>query len=113
MTIKQAGAPPAAVAARVAMSKSIVENPMLAMVGEFRRSLALDTVHNEYDLHRRLHAMLGDAATATQLSTHLAALNDRVYAELFLTPNSDPWLGLDPGDGYTALPGGGLVRADR
>jgi hypothetical protein len=113
MTIRQTGAPPAAVAARVAMSKMVVENPMLAMVGEFRRSLALDTVHNEYDLHRRLHAMLAEPTTATTLSTNVAALNDRVYAELFLTPNSDPWLGLDPGDGYTALPGGGLVRADR
>jgi hypothetical protein len=27
-----------------------------------------------------------------------------VYAELFLMPRTDPWLGLVPADAYTALP---------
>jgi hypothetical protein len=36
------------------------------------------------------------------------ALNKRVYAELFLTPGTDPWLGLVPADTYTALDGGGI-----
>lgn len=31
------------------------------------------------------------------------ALNEWVYATLFLTPSSDPWLGLAPRDVYTAL----------
>jgi hypothetical protein len=34
-------------------------------------------------------------------------LNEWVYAELFLTPSSDPWLGLAPRDMYTALDGNG------
>ena len=29
-------------------------------------------------------------------SSDADALNERVYAELFLTPSSDPWLGLIP-----------------
>jgi hypothetical protein len=34
-----------------------------------------------------------------------------VYAELFLTPSSDPWLGLVPEGAYTALTNGGLTAA--
>jgi hypothetical protein len=37
-------------------------------------------------------------------------LNERVYAQLFLTPSSDPWLGLIPGDVYTALDNNGVVQ---
>jgi hypothetical protein len=33
--------------------------------------------------------------------------NERVYAELFLTPGSDPWLGLVSPDTYLALTPGG------
>jgi hypothetical protein len=37
-------------------------------------------------------------------------LNAKVYAELFLTPDSDPWLGLVPRDTFTALEDDGLVQ---
>jgi hypothetical protein len=33
------------------------------------------------------------------------------YAELFLTPSSDPWLGLAPPDVYTALENDGQIGA--
>ena len=33
----------------------------------------------------------------------LASLNERIYAEAFLTPRSDPWLGLVPESSYSAL----------
>ena len=38
----------------------------------------------------------------------LGQLTDRVYAELFLTPGADPWLGLLPADTYVALDDDGL-----
>ena len=41
----------------------------------------------------------GDARVAADL----AALNARVYAELFLTPDADPWLGLDAAGEFAAL----------
>ena len=41
---------------------------------------------------------------------NLDAFNEKVYAELFLSPKSDPWLGLFSDDTYTALEGGGVVR---
>jgi hypothetical protein len=65
--------------------------------------VAADTARNEYDLHRRIHARLADGRC-----TDADTLNDWVYAELFLTPNADPWLGLAPNDVFSAIDAGGL-----
>jgi hypothetical protein len=96
--------PTAADAAPRAMAKTVVENPLLRMVRNFETSIALDTVRNEYLLHRQIHEWFMDGAVTGDAS----ALNERVYAELFLTPSSDPWLGLVPADTYTGLTDGGL-----
>ncbi|MBK4731996.1 hypothetical protein JJD41_19280 [Oxynema sp. CENA135] len=76
-----------------------------AVQTQFEAMMALDTVRNEYLLHSQIHQwfLTGDP-TATQVST----LNDRVYEELFLTPNSDPWMGLAPENIYSAIDDGGL-----
>ncbi len=97
--------PTAAAAARMAISKRVVESPLVRLLRNLQQTIALDTVRNEYLLHRRIHAWytLGQVA-------ELDALNERIYAELFLTPNSDPWLGLAPAETFTALENGGLVR---
>ena len=42
----------------------------------------------------------------------LDAFNERVYAELFLTPSSDPWLGLVPADTFTALDNNGVTQVE-
>jgi hypothetical protein len=63
-------------------------------------------VKNEYTLHRQIH----DWFAKGQAPAEVDALNERVYAELFLTPSSDPWLGLAPGNVYTALDRGGLTE---
>jgi hypothetical protein len=74
-------------------------------VQNFERYMALDTVRNEYMLHTKLHAWL-----ITQPYHDTETLNEKVYAELFLTPSSDPWLGLFSPDTYTALENGGIVK---
>jgi len=66
-----------------------------------RRAVALDTLRNEYDLHRTIHGWFGAG------DQELEALNRRVYDELFLTPRSDPWLGLAAPSIYSGLDGGG------
>jgi len=71
------------------------------------RSISEDTVRNEYVLHRQIHEWLATT------SAPVDALNARVYAELFLTPDSDPWLGLLPGDAYAALENDGLSLTKR
>jgi hypothetical protein len=76
------------------------------MLEALRTSIAGDTARNEFDLHRRIHAWL-----AENPSIGLSELNERVYAELFLTPRNDPWLGLAPADAFPALDHGGLFPA--
>ncbi|HEX5105903.1 MAG TPA: hypothetical protein VFV87_18925 [Pirellulaceae bacterium] len=97
--------PTAAVAGRLAMTKALVENPLVRLVRSLQESIGLDTVKNEYRFHRQIHGWLADG----NYRPGIDELNERVYAELFLTPSSDPWLGLAPPDAYTALPNGGVV----
>jgi len=96
--------PIAAHAARLAITKRVVEDPLVKLVRTLEGSIAVDTVRNEYQLHRQLHQwLIADA------SPNIDQFNERVYAQLFLTPSSDPWLGLAPVDTYTALPNGGVA----
>jgi hypothetical protein len=96
--------PPAARAGARAMTKSSVEVPLTGMIRNFQQTIALDSARNEYVLHRQIHEWF-----ATGQAADLNLLNQRVYAELFLTPSSDPWLGLLPADTYSALEGDGVV----
>lgn len=97
-------------AMRRAFSKSRVENPILKTMREFERSMAEDTVRNEYQMHTAIHQWFTEHAAATR---DLPVLNDKVYAELFLTPKTDPWLGLKPANVYSALDGDGVVATTR
>lgn len=99
--------PPSALeAAFVATSKSIVETPMVRMLRNLQSSIAEDTVRNEYRLHAQIHQWFANGTAPTNLDV----LNSKIYAQLFLTPDSDPWLGLAPADVFSALDGGGLVQ---
>jgi hypothetical protein len=80
------------------------DEQLARLVSNFQQYLALDTVRNEYLMHTRLHAWL----TSFRFRDNLEGLNEKVYEELFLTPRSDPWLGLFSPDTYTALDGGGV-----
>ena len=77
----------AARAGAVAETKRRVENPLVRLVASFQQSIALDSVKNEYQLHRQIHEWLSRGVPGS-----VDELNERVYAELFLTPSSDPWL---------------------
>ncbi len=74
-----------------------------AMIDRFEQSLAEDAVRNEYVFHRRIHQWF--AAGEVQ---SLPELTERVYDELFLTPDEDPWLGLLPAGTYAALENNGV-----
>jgi hypothetical protein len=102
-------APVAKDAALRAVSKSRVEDPILRVVRAFEEAMTLDTVRNEYLLHRRIHEQFADKAATT---ANVDTLNEWVYAELFRTPSSDPWLGLAPRDVYTALEGDGRTEPE-
>jgi hypothetical protein len=100
-----AKAPSALTAGRLTASKILIENPVLRQIRNLERSISEDTVRNEYLFHTKIHEWLAAAPTAQNLD----AFNSKVYAELFLTPDSDPWLGLAQPDICTALENNGLV----
>ena len=87
-------------------SQTTPEIALANLVQKLQMNIALDTVRNEYLLHPKLHAWL----IADNRRDNVDALNEKVYAELFLTPASDPWLGLFSAETYTALENGGIVR---
>src|SRR5262249_34748277 len=95
--------PTAAQAGRLADTKRKAEDPLVRMLAKLHRWIAVEPVRNEYELHRRLHEWLA-SGTAPQ---DVEQLNDKVYAELFLTPRTDPWIGLMPADIYTGLQNNG------
>jgi len=95
--------PTAVATMEVAVTKAVVESPLAGLIRGLQNSIALDTVRNEYLLHRQIH----DWFVAGEIG-ELPSLNERVYATLFRTPSSDPWLGLLP-QGYTALENDGVV----
>ncbi len=76
------------------------------LIDTLQLSVALDTVRNDYMLRTRLHSWLMVASARNNLE----AFNEKVYRELFLTPRSDPWLGLFSPETYVALENGGLTR---
>jgi hypothetical protein len=77
-----------------------------ALLKKLQQNIALDTVRNEYLLHTKLYGWF----LTDKDRDDVVKLNKKVYAELFLTPANDPWLGLYSPEVYTALEGGGLVR---
>ena len=83
---------------------SLAEKQFAAMLQKFQDAIALDTVRNEYLMHPRLYAWLVQDPDRTDL----AKFNEKVYAKLFLTPKSDPWLGLLAADVYTGIDNGGI-----
>ncbi|UJR85341.1 hypothetical protein [Sandaracinus amylolyticus] len=67
-----------------------------ALAARMASVAAIDGVRNEVTLHRRARGLL-------RAAPGLTVLNERVYAELFLTPASDPWLGLRADDLWDAV----------
>jgi hypothetical protein len=89
-------------------SPSLTEVEMTRLLQRFESLIALDTVRNEYLLHTKLYPWLMREPSRLDLNK----FNEQVYAQLFLTPGSDPWLGLLTPDAYTAIENGGVVKKD-
>jgi hypothetical protein len=77
---------------------------VLEVAREFETVMALDTIRNEYLLHSQIHQWFMAGSGTENVNT----LNDRVYDQLFLTPGSDPWLGLSPDSSYSAIENDGI-----
>lgn len=81
---------------------------MPTVVSSFEKAIAQDTVRNEYVFHAQIHSWFANGEflgneNLNGNSLALNSLNRRVYDQLFLTPASDPWLGLVNENVYTGL----------
>ena len=83
---------------------SLSDSEFAALLQKFQESIAVDTVRNQYLMHPKLYLWLNKDPNRMDLEK----FNQKVYAELFLTPKSDPWLGLLSKDVYTAIDNGGI-----
>lgn len=81
--------PRAAEAAGLAMTKKMVELPLLRALGELGHPQGEESLRNEFQLQRRVHERLRELTTDDE-----ASITEWAYQELFLMPLSDPWLGL-------------------
>jgi hypothetical protein len=75
-------------------------------VKNLQRTISEDTVRNEYIFHQTLRRWFATGQTGADVR----GLNDRVYAELFLTPGWDRWLGLRPEGSYSGLDNDGVPK---
>ena len=85
---------------------ALTDQEFAGLLKKFQELIALDTVRNDYLLHSKLYTWL----VRGPVRDDVEKLNEQVYAKLFLTPGSDPWLGLFSTDVYTALDNGGVVK---
>lgn len=106
-----AGAPDAARAMPIAPTKSLVEAPVLLAVQDVERHIARDTVFNLHALQTKVDDWFAANADGTSASAmSYDELTRQIYSDVFLMPLDDPWLGLSPGDRYTALENGGRME---
>ena len=83
---------------------SLTGASLQAAIIALERVVAEDTVRNEYVFRARIHAWLASES----VSSDIATLNEKIYAELFLTPSWDAWLGLRPAGSYSGIDGDGV-----
>jgi hypothetical protein len=87
-------------ASRMAVSKTFVETPALKALRKLQESVADDTVRDNYMFRPQILAFLQGAQAH---GFTLDQVNNWVYAQVFLTPNNDPWLGFAPQDVFSGI----------
>lgn len=97
--------PTATQAAAITTSKTAVEDPLVRTIRNLNRSVAEDTARNESELHMTIHKWFARG----ERTLDLRRFSDKIYSDLFLTPNTDPWLGLAPADAYSAINNEGKI----
>lgn len=80
-------------------TKAVSQTAMLAGTRNPSQFVQADTLHNQQVLRPKILHWLGN-----QPDISLRALNERVYAELFITPLNDPLMGLNMPDEAALMP---------
>ena len=87
-------------------NQSLPPDDLQRLIHKFFDLVALDTVRNEYMMRTKIYGWM----VREDSRANLEEFNDQVYATLFQTPKSDPWLGLFSTDVYSAIDNGGVVK---
>jgi hypothetical protein len=81
-----------------------VGEPELAkVIARLEQHIVADTALNQHTLRQQIRQMMASG------QTDFATLDPWIYAEVFSTPPSDPWLGLHARTDFSGLPGDGAV----
>ncbi len=92
-----------------AVSKSIIEAPVMRAVAPIQQMIARDTVFNLYVLQTRID----DWFASVTVPISQTKLTNHIYRDVFLMPLDDPWLGLSPSNALVALDNGGRSTSMR
>jgi hypothetical protein len=87
-------------------NRSLSDEEYYRMFRRFSESIAMDTVRNEYMLRPQIYSWI----SLENNRANLERFNEWVYANVFLTPSFDPWLGLLSPDIYVAVDDGGATK---
>lgn len=87
-----------------------LHNPKLSRLAreKFAESLVLDQQINENEQR----VIISNWLSLSRPLIDLKQFEKQVYNELFRTPDSDPWLGLNPDDTYSGLLQSGVVQGE-
>jgi len=88
--------------------KPISGAALATLIEKLSLQIDADTALGELGLHieiRKLFLELGEPS--------MVVLNKRIYADLFLTPATDPWLGVATPGVFTGLPSDGHRQAGK
>jgi hypothetical protein len=81
------------------------EAQIARMIARLEYSVIADTALDELQLRQQIRSHLIGSREIPSFDK----LNEWIYAEVFHTPKSDPWLGLVPRTDFTGLPGDGVA----
>jgi hypothetical protein len=87
------------------VGNTVSKEQFVGLVKNLEDFAALDTTLNDYIFRTKIFSVLSE-----NNNNRLEQINERIYAEIFLTPRSDEWLGLYSPDVYTALDGNGIIK---
>jgi hypothetical protein len=72
----------------------------------FERRMTEEELRNEFVFHSAVHTHLSKASRVGFAST-----NEFIYANVFMTPQADAWLGLMPTEAISGIPADGIVAS--
>jgi hypothetical protein len=97
-----------AISQRGAVTKGVTvqpADPFESMIQNFEQSINVDTAANKFRMEIPIHALFARGQEGS-----FESLNRKIYDILFLTPKSDPYLGLGSDGIFTGLQNGGIVQ---